>query len=130
MRLTIVTTGGTIAKTYDEAQQRLQNARPVVESIVAALRLPDIQVTYRHILSKDSLDLTDADRALILKTVRGAIDGSDAIVVVHGTDTLEITGEMLFNDIGESPIPIVLTGAMRPYEFRDSDAAYTRRPST
>lgn len=123
MRLTIITTGGTIAKTYDEAQQRLHNARPVVESIVAALRLPDIQVTYEHILSKDSLDITDADRAMILEAVRRAVDGSDAIVVVHGTDTLEVTGEMLFREIGESRIPIVLTGAMRPYEFRDSDAA-------
>lgn len=122
MRVAIITTGGTIAKTFNEIDGSLRNDRPVVESIVAALRLPDLVVSYQHVLSKDSLDLTDADRNLILDTVRKTVNAADAIVIAHGTDTLELTGEMLCREIPQLAVPIVLTGAMRPHEFRDSDS--------
>lgn len=122
MNIKVVTTGGTIAKTYDETNGALRNDRPVVETILAALRLPDLNVTLQHILSKDSLDLTHADRELIVQTVRGAAEESDAVIVAHGTDTLTVTGEMLHRELKNLRVPIVLTGAMRPFEFRDSDA--------
>lgn len=122
MNITIITTGGTISKTFNEADGSLRNDRPVVETILAGLRLPDLTVRYRHVLSKDSLDLTEADRRLIADTVREEIDHTDGIIVVHGTDTLSQTGEMLHRELHRPRIPIVLTGAMRPYEFRDSDA--------
>jgi len=122
MKITVITTGGTIAKTFNEAEGLLHNERPVVEAIVRELRLPDLKISYRHILYKDSLHLTDADRQLILGTVKEAMTACDAIVVAHGTDTLSITGEMLHRELPEPRVPIILTGAMRPYEFRDSDA--------
>lgn len=121
MNVAIITTGGTIAKTYNESDGTLLNHRPVVESIVHALRLPDVTVQYQHILAKDSLDLTDADRRVILDAVREAVGKSDAVVVAHGTDTLSLTGELLHRELKNLRVPIVLTGAMRPYEFRDSD---------
>lgn len=123
MRVTIITTGGTIAKTFDEADGSLRNARPVVELLLAALRLPDLDIAFLHILSKDSLDLNDSDRALIREAAEQAIESSEAVVIVHGTDTLEITGELLFRELESPRVPVILTGAMRPYEFRDSDAA-------
>ena len=124
MRIAIITTGGTIAKTFDEASGALFNERPVIETIVRALRLPDLKIEYRHILNKDSLDMTNEDRLTILDSVREAAitKTADAVVVVHGTDTLATTGELLQGEAAELGIPIVLTGAMRPYEFRDSDA--------
>ena len=129
MRITVITTGGTIAKTYDETDGALrtdkaclQDDRPIVESILGALRLPDLTITYQHVLSKDSLDLTDDDRELIVAATQRAIEVSDAVVVAHGTDTLEQTGEKLHGDLGNVSVPVVLTGAMRPFEFRDSDA--------
>lgn len=122
MRITIIATGGTIAKTFNENDGSLRNERPVVETIVAGLRIPDLNLTCRHILSKDSLELTDADRALILQTAREELERSEGIVIAHGTDTLEVTGELLHRELTDLRIPVVLTGAMRPYEFRDSDA--------
>lgn len=122
MRITIVTTGGTIAKTFNEADGSLQNDRPVIESIIAVLRTPDLRISYHHVLSKDSLYMTEEDRHQILEAVREALPGSDAIVIAHGTDTLSVTGELLHSELLPAPIPVVLTGAMRPYEFRDSDA--------
>ena len=119
----VVTTGGTIAKTYDETDGSLRNDRPIVEAILGALRLPDVSITYRHILSKDSLDLSDNDRKLIVNTVKEATAAFEAVVVAHGTDTLEQTGEALHRELTGPRVPVILTGAMRPFEFRDSDAA-------
>lgn len=121
-KITFITTGGTISKTFDEHDGSLRNDRPVIEAILARLRLPDLEVSYRHVLSKDSLDLTDADRGLILDTVRKELPACDGMVIAHGTDTLSVTGELLLREIPSPRVPIVLTGAMRPYEFRDTDA--------
>jgi L-asparaginase len=122
MKITIITTGGTIAKTFNEAEGLLHNERPVIEQIVTELRLPDLSISYRHILYKDSLHMTDADRQLILATVKEAMTSCNAIVIAHGTDTLSVTGEMVHRELPNPPVPIILTGAMRPYEFKDSDA--------
>ena len=121
MNITIVTTGGTISKTFNEADGSLRNDRPVIEAILAGLRLPDLTVSYRHVLSKDSLELTDDDRRLIVETVRQVLPDSGAVVIAHGTDTLSVTGEVLHREFPDVCIPVILTGAMRPYEFRDSD---------
>lgn len=122
MNVTIITTGGTISKTFNEHDGSLRNDRPVIETIIAGLRVPDLKIRYHNVLSKDSLDLTEADRRLILDAVREEVARSDAIVVAHGTDTLAVTGELLHRELFAPGIPIILTGAMRPYEFRDSDA--------
>ncbi len=122
MRVTIITTGGTIAKTYDERDGSMRNRRPVIETLVQTLRLVDVEVAYIHLLNKDSLELVAEDRERIRATVQGAITHSDAVLVIHGTDTLAETGELLAASIESPNVPIVLTGAMKPYELRDSDA--------
>jgi L-asparaginase len=123
MRITTITTGGTIAKTYNEWDGSLRNDRPIVESMLASLRLPDLAIRFEHILNKDSLDLTDDDRRRITEAVRHAAADSDGVMVIHGTDTLAVTGDLLHRELPGLAVPVVLTGAMRPYEFRDTDAA-------
>lgn len=68
----------------------------------------------------DSLDMQDTDRVKILDACSSAAAGS--IVVVHGTDTMRETALVL----GEASLgkTIVLTGAMIPYEFDNSDALF------
>lgn len=122
MKISILTTGGTIDKTYNEMDGNLHNDRTMIESILGSLRLPDLYIKHVHVMNKDSLDMTDEDREIILLAVKTNINLSDAIVIVHGTDTLSVTGEYLYNYLPDLNIPIILTGAMRPYEFRDSDA--------
>jgi len=122
MNVTIITTGGTISKTFNEHDGSLRNDRPAIEVILAGLRLPDLKLAYRYVLSKDSLELTDEDRRLIVDAVRRELPNADAVVIAHGTDTLSATGELLHGEIQDARIPVILTGAMRPYEFRDSDA--------
>ena len=122
MKLTILTTGGTIDKTYNEFDGSLSNARSVLDTILGSLRLPDVFIRLEAVMSKDSLDMTDDDRERILHAVRVALPTSDAVIVVHGTDTLSDTGDLLFRELSDLEQPVILTGAMRPYEFRDTDA--------
>jgi L-asparaginase len=126
--ITLITTGGTIEKTYDEASGQLLNRGSIVRRMLRRLRLEDTAVRINELMSKDSLHLTDADRARIVEAVHVA-GGSPqlptetaGIVILHGTDTLSDTGERILREIPEPRVPIVLAGAMRPYEMTRSDA--------
>lgn len=122
MRVAILTTGGTIEKIYNEDDGSLRNVGSVLEQVVAMLRLPDLKVRHVSVMSKDSLELNDQDRRLILQATREALASEDAVLIVHGTDTLAVTGEFLNTHLTPLTKPVVLTGAMRPFEFRDTDA--------
>src|SRR5690348_14553486 len=131
-RVALVTTGGTIEKTYDERTGELANRRSIVQRMLSELRLEDTEVTVHELMSKDSLLMTEDDRARIVEAVRDAGAGEAAVgqaaaecggvVVLHGTDTLAETGERLYAGIPRPRVPIVLTGAMRPFEMKSSDA--------
>ncbi len=121
-RVCILSTGGTIEKTYDETDGSLRNVKSVLEDILLRLRLGDLEIQHTELMNKDSLHMTESDRDLILEAVRQALGAHDAIIVVHGTDTLSHTGERLYAELTPLAKPVILTGAMRPYEFRDTDA--------
>ncbi len=95
MRLTILTTGGTIDKTYDEFQGSLRNSHTVLDVILDSLRIPDLFIRHVDVMHKDSLDMTVEDRNIIARAVRDAVKNSDAVIILHGTDTLEETGDLL-----------------------------------
>lgn len=122
MRIAILTTGGTIEKTYNESNGTLANVGSVLQYIVRSLRHYDLDIRHVPVMSKDSLDIDEADRQTILDAVRVAMPQSDAVIIIHGTDTLVATGEHLQAHLSDISKPIILTGAMRPYEFRDTDA--------
>ncbi|MEA2692934.1 MAG: L-asparaginase [Acidobacteriota bacterium] len=129
-RIALITTGGTIEKTYDERSGELANRRSIVHRMLSELRFEETEVSVLELMSKDSLDMTEADRDRIVEAVRAAgvenaenaESGADGIVVLHGTDTLALTGERLYESILGPRVPIVLTGAMRPFEMKQSDA--------
>ena len=121
--ITIITTGGTIEKTYDEASGLLLNRGSILREMLGRLRLEDAAVSVVDLLSKDSLHMTDEDRARILDATRAALASSSTsgVVILHGTDTLCTTGELLHANL-QPTVPVILTGAMRPYEMTRSDA--------
>lgn len=125
--ITLITTGGTIEKTYDDRSGVLANHRSIVRKMLRRLRLEDVSLSVIELMSKDSLDMTDADRARIAEAVRVAGGSTDfatdtsGIVILHGTDTLANTGEHLAATL-KPRVPIVLTSAMRPFEMVRSDA--------
>jgi L-asparaginase len=126
--LTLITTGGTIEKTYDELSGSLVNRRSIVRRMLGRLRLEGTTVNVIELMSKDSLHMTRDDRTRIAEAVRASGGGQElateasGIVILHGTDTLAETGEILHQTFPTPRIPIVLTGAMRPYEMTRSDA--------
>ncbi len=121
--ITIITTGGTIEKTYDEASGLLVNRGSILREMLGRLRLEDTSVSVIDLLSKDSLYMTDEDRKQILDATREtlAAGSTSGIVILHGTDTLCTTGELLHASLRPNA-PVILTGAMRPYEMTRSDA--------
>jgi L-asparaginase len=121
-KITLITTGGTIEKIYDEATGDLVNRRSIVRRMLSELRLEDTEVNVVELMSKDSQLMTEADRQRVLEAVRAGDRDPCGIVILHGTDTLAQTGETLYAAIPEPLVPIVLTGAMRPYEMKQSDA--------
>jgi len=122
MKVTILTTGGTIEKTYNERDGSLRNYHTILPQMLSTLRLPDLEVSYEQVVFKDSLEMTAADRQRILDATRGALRETEAVVILHGTDTLTETGDLLERELDPLAAPVILTGAMRPYEFRDTDA--------
>lgn len=122
--ITLITTGGTIEKTFDESVGELRNRRSIVRRMLARLRLEEVNINVIELMSKDSLLMDDDDRSRIGDVVRAVATGHEArpVVILHGTDTLSVTGETLQRCIPSPGAPIVLTGAMRPYEMTRSDA--------
>lgn len=118
----VVTTGGTIEKTYSEPTGSVKNLDGKLDRYLKLLRLPGTCVRVVPLLNKDSLELTNSDRRLILGTVAGLLVEDAPIVITHGTDTLVQTGLFLRNGIGGLKVPIILTGAMVPLGSDGSDA--------
>jgi L-asparaginase len=116
--LSIVTTGGTIDKTYFDAKSDYQIGAPQIGEI-----LTQLGVAFRFevipILRKDSLDISDDDRRLIRNTIEA--QPHRHVLVTHGTDTMVETARTLEGIGGKV---IVLTGALNPARFQGSDAVF------
>jgi L-asparaginase len=85
------------------------------------LRLSDCEVNVVPLMNKDSLEMTEVDRVLILGMVRAILKENAPIVITHGTDTMVETGLYLQRALPELTVPIALTGAMTPLGFERSD---------
>lgn len=95
---------------------------PAAEQIIATAGT-DLELSFDGVFAKDSLDLVDDDRRLLLERLQAC--DTDRVLVRHGTDTMTDTAEFLTAHAGDSPDKVVvLTGAMKPACLRDSDAAF------
>jgi L-asparaginase len=117
----LLTTGGTMEKVYSEQTGSVANVETKIDRYLSRLRLPDCEVNIVQLMNKDSLEMTEEDRLLILGMVRAILKEDVPIVITHGTDTMVETGVYLQLALGELHMPIVLTGAMTPLGFEKSD---------
>ena len=122
-RIALISTGGTIEKTYDELHGVLDNRTSVLDVVLATLKLLGVDIVRVPLMNKDSLDMTPQDHDLIARTAGSMAEAHDGVVIVHGTDRLSVTGERCHAMFGTPRVPIVLTGAMRPYVMRNTDAS-------
>jgi L-asparaginase len=122
-RIALISTGGTIEKTYDELSGVLANSHvSVLDVMLASLELRGVEIDRVPLMNKDSLDMSPEDHTLIAETAIRLAGENVGVVVVHGTDRLAVSGERVVQLAGTPAAPIVFTGAMRPYEMRSTDA--------
>jgi L-asparaginase len=121
MTLRIIATGGTFDKHYNELNGVLGFADSHLPEVIKRARIT-VPVELEVVSLLDSLDMQDADRQNVLRACQAA--GEKAIVIVHGTDTMRETAEVLGATEGTSDKTIVFTGAMIPYEIANSDALF------
>ena len=122
MQLNLVTTGGTMEKVYREQTGRVENIASKVDRYLERLRLPDLDVVITRLMNKDSLEMSSEDRGQIVDTVRALLQSSPApVVITHGTDTMVETGLALLRGLAGLASPVILTGAMTPLGFEESD---------
>lgn len=114
----IFTTGGTIDKVYFDANSEFEIGESLVPELLAESNIHK-GYSLRGLLRKDSLEMTDADRAQVLDAVTAS--DSNRILITHGTDTMAETAQVL-SPLGRKTI--VLTGAMQPARMRRSDAVF------
>jgi|SRR5579862_425534 len=117
----VLTTGGTMEKGYSEQSGSVANVETKIPRYLSRLRLPDLNINVVPLMNKDSLEMTDKDRLLILGMVRAILKENAPMVITHGTDTMVETGLYLQRALLEVHVPIVLTGAMTPLGFENSD---------
>lgn len=114
----IITTGGTIDKIYFDATSEYEIGEPTIPHI-----FQEVGVNVEHelvsLLRKDSLEITQEDRELIRKNCVEC--NATQILITHGTDTMCETAEFLMGIPGKT---IVLTGALSPSRFRQTDAIF------
>ncbi|MEM7084348.1 MAG: asparaginase domain-containing protein [Pseudomonadota bacterium] len=122
MSIHVLTTGGTIDKVYFDATSEFEVGEPTAGLILRESRVT-VDFTVTPLMRKDSLELTDDDRAEI---VRAAMASNETqILITHGTDTMTDTAKaLLASGIREQGKTVAITGALNPARFRSTDAIF------
>lgn len=120
LSIKLLVTGGTIDKQYKLLNGELGFDKTAIPSMLTQGR-SRLNLSVEVLFSKDSLEITDNDRALIQKKCLDC--EQDKIIISHGTDTMVDTAKLLgLTDIKDKTI--VLVGAMIPFSINYSDALF------
>ncbi|NQV15895.1 asparaginase [bacterium] len=125
MQIQIFITGGTFDKEYNELNGDLYFRDTHLKEMLQQGR-SQLNVNIRSLMMIDSLEMSDADRELILTHCQKS--PSDRIVITHGTDTMVKTARYLAEHLSNKTI--VLTGAMIPIVFGSSDGLFNMGAAT
>jgi len=117
-KIRFIAVGGTIDKVYYDRKNRYQIGAPTLKGILKEANVC-LEYDCESLLRKDSLNMTNEDRLLVLDTVQSG--ENKHVVITHGTDTMIETAKVLQRISDKT---IVLTGAMQPARFKISDAAF------
>ena len=117
-KITVINTGGTFNKRYNPLSGELEVPKDslALDEIINYCYNIDFDVL--NVISKDSLDMSDADREFIVKTIKNC--KNENIIIVHGTDTIDLTASFIDENIKDKTI--VLTGAMLPISINKIEA--------
>lgn len=116
----VFVTGGTFDKDYNFLTGELYFKDTHLQNMFQRGRCT-LDIDVKTLMMVDSLEMTAADRDIIVHQCRSSVH--PYIVITHGTDTMAQTAKIL----AEAKIPektIVLTGAMIPYAFGSSSDGF------
>ena len=119
MAIRILVTGGTFDKEYNERTGQLYFKQTHLGQMLERGR-SRVPVTIDTLMMIDSLEMSEADRALIVRRCTEAPE--DRIVITHGTDTMTETAAAIARKVTNKTV--VLTGAMIPWAFGSSDGLF------
>lgn len=109
-KILIINTGGTFNKVYNpltgilDIEPKGKALKSIAEAWLTSFKI-------KNIIGKDSLDMTDEDREIIVQNIHNS--KAKNIIIVHGTDTMDKTAQYL--NKAKLKKKIVLTGAMVPH---------------
>lgn len=92
--------------------------RSHIEDMLSIFRVPN--VAYDVLMLKDSLDLTDSDREIMVAAIKKRDE--ERIIITHGTSTMTNSAEFIADHINNKTV--VLTGALRPFSLFKSDCGF------
>lgn len=134
-KVTVVATGGTLAGRGTAGPTGFQNysagSYPIQRLVDESFELgaawarsqgrdPVAEVDTVQVVNKGSGGVTFAELFQLSAAVDAALETSDGVVVTSGTDTMEEIGRFLDLTV-RSPKPVVITGAMRPWDVVGTD---------
>ena len=117
-KITVINTGGTFNKRYNPLTGELEVPKDslALDEIISYCYNIDFEVL--NIISKDSLEMKDYDRELIVQTIKECTN--DKVIIIHGTDTIDLTSAYIDEKIKDKNI--ILTGAMFPISIDKIEA--------
>lgn len=119
MKITIINTGGTFNKVYNPLKGQLEVPSDNVALDKLLSSCFNINYEIKNIVSKDSLEINDEDRQVIVDCVNAS--QNENIIIIHGTDTIDLTSEFLNKQVKNKKI--VFTGAMVPMSIDEVEAS-------
>jgi len=124
-RVRILATGGTIAGAQtDKSEYGYKSGTFSVDDLIAAVpKMKDIaELSGEQVANIGSQDMNDEIWLKLSKRINEVLESKkyDAVVVTHGTDTMEETAFFL-NLVVKSKKPVVLVGSMRPADAVGAD---------
>ncbi len=119
MTIRLFITGGTIDKVYNQSNGELEFSQTHFNDILSRARI-ELEIKSQILMLKDSLDMVDEDRKIILKSCVECEE--EKILITHGTDTMCETAKLLGENLNNKVV--VLFGSMVPYSVSGSDALF------
>ena len=123
MKISLLTTGGTIASVESDRGLQPGLAGEQLLRVCPGLMGFEHDVAVVDLMSKDSSNMHPSDWLVMADCVRDSAARSDAIVMLHGTDTMAWTASALSYLLNDVPVPVVLTGSMLSADAPDSDVS-------
>ena len=123
-RIVIITTGGTIVQKFDQESGGYvpkTTGAELISSINSEINLDKIELVEFSMIDSRAVDLNFLHRLSKLVQEKVNDEFVDGVVIIHGTDTMEITAYFLHRSVKSSVKPIVITGAMRVVTNSDYD---------